>query len=192
MNKLETRTIIENSGNYEEYEIDDVMEVFDALSKHIGWEDKRRDKRFIVKFPDIFWYMDEEWEREHEKEFDRMFEDFCELQYEFVKQELQERDAYFEKLLSNNYVGHYQAFSYDIEEITNENIAELTMNIYDEEGGYAQKYVEDYIFVVNTLKDLEDNYVEFWFDFLEEEDFPKDKLKEMREKYKKDQEEKGK
>ena len=50
MNKLEARAIIENTGNYDEEEIEEVMDVYDALAKNMGWKDTRSDKRYVVKF----------------------------------------------------------------------------------------------------------------------------------------------
>ena len=79
MNKLEAQAIIENTGNYDEDEIEEVLGVYETVLKHIGFEDKRRDNRFIVKFHDIFYYTPDECE---EIEMDRLFEEFCEMQYE--------------------------------------------------------------------------------------------------------------
>ena len=55
MNKLEARIIIENTGNYDEDEIDEILGVYKTVLKHIGFKDRRKDNRFVVKFHDIFY-----------------------------------------------------------------------------------------------------------------------------------------
>lgn len=192
MNKLETRTLIENSGNYMSWEIDDMMEVYDELEKHLGWEDKRRDKRFIVKFPDIFYYMDDEWQKEHEKEFDYMFEDFCDIQYENVRDAIYDKHWTIENILHHIPCGHYPQFKIKMENITTDNIAELTMAFHDEYEYSAETCVKQQIFMVDLLKELEDNYMDYWFEYLKEEDIPKEIVEKMQKKYKEDQEKKEK
>ena len=57
MNKLEAQMIVENTGNYSEEDVEEVMDTYEELMKNVGFEDNRRDKRYIVKFHDIFYYM---------------------------------------------------------------------------------------------------------------------------------------
>ena len=187
MNKLEARAIIENTGNYDEEEIEEVMDVYDALAKHMGWEDTRRDKRYIVKFHDIFWYMPSEWEEEHQEEMDNLFEAFCEDQIDNIKEDFYVCGIDVDRLLTRQTVGHYQAFIVDIPYINEDNIAELAMQFYDEYNYEGGQCAEEQIYVMRTLKSLENNYMDYWLMFLEcQEDFPAKVLKEMREKYNKD------
>lgn len=189
MNKLEARAIIENTGNYDEEEIEEVMDVYDALAKHMGWKDTRRDKRYIVKFHDIFYYMPNEWERDNQEEMYALFSVFCDDTVDKVKEDFFENDIDVDRLLTRQTVGHYQAFIVDIPYISEENIAELAMQFYDEYNYEGGKCVEEQIYVMETLKSLENNYMDYWFAFLEDqEDFPEKVLKEMRDKYNKDKE----
>ena len=186
MNKLEARMLIENTGNYEDSEIEEIMDVYEELTKHIGWEDNRRDKRFIVKFHDIFYYMDDEWEKEHERELEYLFEEFCEIQYDYVKGDLFDNGIDIDKLLTGRTVGHYEAFNVDMPNITEENIVELAQEFYDEYNYEGKECVKEQIYTVELLQELEDNYMEYWFELLGDTEFPKDKLKSMKEKYNND------
>ena len=186
MNKLEAQAIIENTGNYDEDEIEEVLGVYETVLKHIGFEDKRRDNRFIVKFHDIFYYTPDECE---EIEMDRLFEEFCEMQYEYVGESLNDKHIPIDEMLHPMYVGHYQGFVVDIPEITNENAIDLAMEIYDEFSWNGKEYVENYIEVVKILQDLEDNYMEYWINFLEDDEFMSQKtIDEIKNKYQKDME----
>lgn len=183
MGKLEAQAIIENTGNYDEEGVEEVMDVYDALAKHMGWQDKRRDKRFVVKFHDIFYYLPEEYDND---KIDTLFEEFCNEQYEMLEDDAIERGVKIEALLTRQNVGHYQAFQVDIPEITEDNIAELAMKFYDEYNWQGGERAEDQIYLIDTLKIMEDNYMEYWFDFLEQVEFDEKALKEMKEKYNKD------
>lgn len=186
MNELEARAIIENTGNYDEEEIDDVLCVYNILTKHIGFKDERRDNRFIVKFHDIFYYTPDEYE---EIEMDRLFEEFCEMQYEYVGELLNDKHIPIDEMLHPMYVGHYQGFVVDIPEITDKNAVDLAMDIYDEFNYEGGTYVENYIEVVKILQDLEDNYMEYWIDFLESNEcMPQKMIDEIKNKYHKDME----
>ena len=168
MNKLEARIIIEDAGNYTEEEVEEVLEVYEAVQKHIGFEDKRRDNRFIVKFHDIFYYAPDKY---NEDTFSSLFEAFCEDVYDNIMTQLYEKHIDIDSMLHPMYVGHYQAFIVDIPEITNKNAIDLAMRIYDEFNYEGATYVENYIYAVNILQDLEDNYMEYWLDFLELNEF---------------------
>lgn len=188
MNKLEARAIIEAEGGYEEDGVDEIMNICESLAKHIGFEDKRHDKRFIVKFHDIFYYMPNELEEEYGDTMNMLFDDFCNMEYDFIKSDLEDSHIELDYMLTRYDVGHYQAFVIDIPEITDENIAALAMNIYDEYGWEGINYVENYIHTVNLLQDLEDNYMDYWIEFLEGTDIPQKYIKEMKDKYKEDME----
>jgi hypothetical protein len=185
MNKLEAQALIENSGNYDEEEIEDVLDVYEELIKNVGFEDNRRDNRYIVKFHDIFYYMPDE--AEAAEEVDGLFENFCYDQAEMIEDELKENNIDIDSMLTNYDVGHYRAFLVDIPEITKENAADLAMEIYDEFNYKGKDYVKNYIYTVNLLQDLEDNYMDYWIEFLELNEIQENIVKEIKEKYKKDQ-----
>lgn len=181
MNELEARTIIENSGNYVEEEIEDVMDVYKEVVKHIGFEDRRNDSRFIVKFHDIIYYTEDI----DSDEFESLFDAFCRDQYEYVMDELKENNIDIDKLLTKYDVGHYRAFDINVSEITEENAAEIAMDFYNEYGypEYVNEYVNDYVKAIEILQNLEDNYMYEWLEFLEINDYPKEKLDEIRKNY---------
>lgn len=191
MNKLEAQTIIENTGNYEEEEIEEVLEVYETILKHVGFKDERRDQRFIVKFHDIFYYMPEEYENNSRDEFDHLFEEFCEQQYSFIVEEANEKNIDIDEMLHPMCVGNYQPFIVDIPEITMENAIDVAMKVYDEFNWRGKEYVENYIYLVGLLKDLEDNYVKYWIEFLEDAEYSPKKLNEIKEKYNRDRERKN-
>ena len=187
MNKLEARVIIENTGNYDECEIEEVLNVYETVQKHIGFEDKRRDNRFIVKFHDIFYYTPEEIE--NTDEFDSLFDAFCSDMYENIISQADEKHINIDEMLHPMYVGSYQTFVVNIPEITNDNAIDVAMRVYDEFNYEGKEYVENYIYLVDLLQDLEDNYMEYWFDFLDgNEYFTQKTIDEMKEKYHKDME----
>ena len=186
--ELEARTIIENTGNYDECEIDDVLDVYKNVMKHVGFKDERKDSRFIVKFHDIFYCTPDECEA---AEIDALFEEFCEMQYEYVMDEINTVGIDLNKMFAQYDVGHYRAFDINIDEITEENAAEIAMQIYDEHPYTADRYMDDRVYIVNLLQDLEDNYMEYWIEFLEGNEFLDEKyIKEIKENYKKNQERK--
>lgn len=186
MNEIETRILIEETGNYDELDVEVILEIYKQLQKHIGWKDERRDNRYIVKFHDIFYYMPDEWYEKHIQNYDNLFESFCEYTMDIVDEEEKENDIDSVWLLASRPVGSYRAYKIDMPEITEENILELAMDFYDEYNYEGGEYVEQQIKDVEILYDLEKNYMEYWFDFLQEGDFPKEILTEMREKYNKD------
>lgn len=190
MNKLEARALIENTGNYEEEEIEEVIDVLEELEKHLGWEDERRDKRFIVKFHDIYYYIPDEWWSEHVEEFNYWFDDFCNIQYDYVKGDLFDNGIDIDKLLTSRTVGHYEAFNVDMPYIGKDNIVQLAQEFYDEYNYEGGECVKQQIYVAELLKELEDNYMEYWLEFLEDTTIPRSILKEMREKYNNDKKEK--
>lgn len=189
--KLEVQLLAEASGGYyDEDDIDEIIEICKDVDKHVGFKDNRRDKRFIVKFPDIFYYIPEEYARKHEHEIDYLFGDFCWEQQEWIKETLKSEGISVGDLLNqHSFCGHYQTFALDIPEITEENVIQIAINIFDEFDYYWNKYASNYVRTVDLLQDLEDNYMEYWFEFLEGLDsFPKKLVNEMKYKYRKDME----
>ena len=188
MNKLEARIIVEDTGNYDEEDTDYILKICEELEKNIGFEDNRRDIRFVVKFHDICYYSPDE-KIISDSEFWNLFDIFCEEQIEWICKENEEEGIDGELMLSNYSCGHYQAFRVDISEITKENIIDKAMEIYDEVGYRGAEYVKSYIFVVKNLQYMEDNYMEDWFEFLRcGEYIPEEEIKNMEEKYHKDME----
>lgn len=187
MNKLEAQIVVENTGNYDEEEIEDIIEVYETVMKHVGFEDNRRDSRFIVKFHDIFYYAPKEIE--DTDTFNSLFDAFCNDMYDVIMEEAHEKNIDIDEMLHPMYVGSYQAFVVDIDEITNDNAIDVAMRVYDEFNYDGKEYVENYIYLVDLLQDLEDNYMEYWFDFLDGNEYYSQKtIDEMKEKYHKDME----
>ena len=165
------------------------MFIYNELMKHEGFKDNRTDSRYVVKFHDIFYYMPDEYEKEHEAEIDNLFEDFCGWQAEGVEDYAIENNIDIDNMLTRMCCGHYRAFIVDIPEITNDNAIELAMEIYDEVGYEGNYYVDNYIKITNYLQDMEDNYMEYWFDFIEGNEYmPQEIISEMKDAYKKDME----
>ena len=186
MNKLETQAIIESTGNYDEEDVEYIMGIYNKLATHIGCEDNRRDKRYVVKFHDVFDYIPEKW-NDNEDDLWSVFDMFCSDQIEYVEESIGEHGIDLGSVLTRYTVGSYQAFIVDIPEITEENLADLAMNIYDKLGYRGVRYVDDYIYITNLLQDLVDNYVEYWIEMLEDSEIASEKeIKEMREKYEKE------
>lgn len=187
MNKLEAQIVVENTGNYDEDDIEEILGIYETVLKHVGFEDKRRDSRFIVKFHDIFYYAPKEIG--DTDEFNGLFDSFCNDMYDNIKEQAHEKNIFIPEMLTTMCVGNYQAFVVDIEEITNDNAIDIAMKVYDEFNYNGKEYVEDYIYLVNLLQDLEDNYMEYWFDFLEiNEYYPQETIDKMKEEYHKDME----
>lgn len=184
-NKLEAQAIAEATGNYDEADIEEIMNIYEKVIKHVGFEDNRRDKRYIVKFHDIFYCMPEENSNAYTDRYEMVFNNFCYDMQDQLNETWRENNININLLLSNSFTGHYQAFMVDIPEITDENAIEIAMRVYDEGYNYTyQDYVSDYVFVVNTLQDLEDNYMEYWIDYLEaNEYFTEEDIKKIKEKY---------
>lgn len=188
MNKLEARIVVENTGNYDECEMEYILETYEELEKHIGFEDNRSDKRFVVKFHDICYYSPDE-EVVSDSEFWNLFSMFCDEQIEWIDEENKEEGIDGELMLTYYNCGHYPAFKVDIPEITKENTIEKAMEIYDEADYRGAEYVKSYIFMVEKLQAMEDNYMENWFEFLRcGEYIPEEEIKNMEEKYHKDME----
>jgi len=186
MNKLEAQAIIENTGNYEEEEIEYIMGIYKKVAEHIGFEDRRRDKRFVVKFPDIFYYTPDGADA---NEIDSLFSAFCNEQYDLLIEDLVQQHIDVDELLASKFVGHYQIFTVDIPEITEENAIEIAMNIYDEYNWEGESYVGDYIYTVEALQNMEDYYMDNWIEFLRAGEYiPEKTIKEMEDKYKADKE----
>lgn len=187
--RLEAKAIIEASGNYADEEIDDLMEVYDLLIKHVGFVDNRSDKRFVVKFHDIFYCMPDMMEKEEEEAMDNVFDNFCEYEYETLMDDLNEhkigKHYLYDFMLSKHEVGHYSAFAIDIPEITKDNAVELAMEIYDECDYDGIDYVKDYIYIVEALQNMEDYYMEDWIEFLDDTIVPQKIIDGIKENYKK-------
>lgn len=187
MNKLEAQIIVENTGNYDENDMDYILETYEELEKNIGFEDKRRDSRYVVKFHDICFYSP--YNENNEQEFWDLFDMFCNEQVEWMEEENKTEGIDEELMLTHYNCGHYPAFRVDIREITKENIIEKAMEIYDEAGYRGPEYVKSYIFMVENLQAMEDNYMENWAEFLRCGEFlPEKEIKDMEEKYHKDME----
>ena len=193
MKELEARALIEGTGNYDDYDMEEVMSVFRTLQKHIGYEDTRRDKRFIVKFHDIGWYTPTKMAETNW--YETLFDMFCSEMYDNVIEDLSNDKipiTTLNRMLSNLWCGHYQRFIIDMPNITDENIVELTQQFYDEYNYEGDEFVEDYIKVKQELKNLEDNYMKYWIEFLEEQNVDEEIVEEIKKKYKEDQKKKGK
>lgn len=191
MNKLEARALIENTGNYDEEEIEEVIDVLNVLEKHMGYEDNRRDKRFIVKFHDIFWYTPEEFT--NTEQFNDLFDMFCNDQYEYFMEGIKEQEitkTNVGDMLDSRYCGNYQTFKIDMPYIEEYNIVELAQQFYDEYNYEGGQFVEDYITVKNALQDLEDNYMEYWIQFLKDMEVDKKIVEETETKYNKERKKK--
>lgn len=187
MNKLEAQIYVENTGNYDEEETEDILEVYETVMKHVGFKDNRRDSRFIVKFHDIFYYAPEEMG--NTDEFNSLFDAFCNDMYDNITEQAHEKNIDIDYMLHPMCVGSYQAFVVNIEEITNDNAIDIAMKVYDEFNYDGREYVEDYVYLVDLLQDLEDNYMEYWFDFLDgNEYYPQKMIDKMKEEYHKDME----
>ena len=188
MNKLEMQAIAEASGNYDEEDIEYILETYEELCKHIGFEDRRKDSRYVVKFHDICYYTPYNGDN-NEQEFWNLFDIFCEGQVEWMKEENITEGIDTDLMLTRYNCGHYPTFTVDIPEITNENATELAMKIYDEAGYRGAEYVKSYVFMVNNLQAMEDNYMYEWIEFLRAGEYmPEKDIKEMEDKYKSDQE----
>ena len=187
MNKLEAQIVVENTGNYSELDMDYILKTYEELEKNIGFEDRRRDSRYVVKFHDICFYSP--YNENNEQEFWDLFDMFCNEQVEWMEEENKTEGIDEELMLTHYNCGHYPAFRVDIPEITKENTIELAMEIYDEAGYRGPEYVNSYIFMVNNLQAMEDNYMENWIEFLRcGEYMPEKDIKEMEDKYKSDKE----
>ena len=189
--ELEVRMLAEAKG-YEEEDVDYIADIYKELMKHKDFKDNRRDKRFIVKFHNISWYMPDEKELSDEEQeaFEWRFEDFCEQQYHLVLLDIRDNAPMeLREMLTSYDVGHYPAFMVDIPEINEDNALDLAIQIYDEYNWKGEDYVKSYIYAVNLLQDLEDNYMEYWFEYLDgDETITKEHYEQMKAKYNSDKE----
>ena len=176
--ELEARAFFEK--DYDEEEVEDLIDVYKEVVKHIGFKDNRRDNRFVVKFHDIF-YHTPQLNNEEQEIFDVLFEDFCNWQYESIMDDCKYNRIDIKSMLSNRMCGHYSTFLVEIPEITEENAAEVTEKLYDE--GVSYDYVNDYVYVVESLEKMEKYYMEDWLNFIEDSDLPRNIIAETRENY---------
>ena len=188
MNTLEAQAIMEAQATTMKEKIEYVMDTYEDVCKHVGFEDKRRDKRFVVKFHDIFYYKptSKRYRKRYENIVDKYFERFCEDQYAWLDSECYDADIDIDRMLTRQTCGHYQAFVVDIPEITQENAVQVAMDIYDGiiYGSESDRYASDYVRVVGMLQDMEDNYMEWWLDYIKCNDvIPQKALDEVREQY---------
>lgn len=164
-NDIETRIYLEQQG-FSEYEIDEIVEDYlPEVKKHIGFEDNRSDKRFVVKFHDICFFTDTP-EDMSDDEFNNLFDIFCNEQYEWVKECMDEEWHLTEQqVFATHDIGNYRAFEYLVKEkITDSNCLDVAIDIYNE--GLSPYYIDDYTYIVDKLQDMEDNYMKWWLEFL--------------------------
>lgn len=179
----------------DDYALEEFLEDYlPRVKKHIGFKDERRDPRFVVKFHDICYYTntqdtkDEKADMDEER-FNSLFDMFCNEQYETTKW-LMDDNAMDERGLFSMYdVGHYRAFELIIPELTEENYLDKALEIYTK--GLSPDYIDDYTKLSDHLQDMEDNYMEYWLEFLRATDTPEETIdnierrwKEHEEKYK--------
>lgn len=176
MNKdLETKIYLQSKG-FDDYEIEELIEDYiPEVEKCIGFEDNRSDKRFVVKFHDICFFTNTPEDMDEET-FDYLFDIFCSQEYEATKDFMDEECVLSEQKLFKTYeVGHYQMFEYIVEDkITEENVIDIAIDIYNE--GLSPYYIHDYTKLSNYLYEMEKHYMEWWLDFLREEEEVNDGL----------------
>ena len=164
-NEIETKIYLEHEG-FSEYEIEEIIEDYlPEVKKHIGFCDNRSDSRFVVKFHDIC-YFTHTPEDMSDDEFNNLFDIFCSEQYNCVKETIQRECYLYEwQLFSIRDAGHYRAFEYiQTEPITEDNVLQVAINLYNE--GLSPFYIHDYTLLVSELQNMEDNYMEWWLEFL--------------------------
>lgn len=163
---LEARALLEASSFYDEEDIDEILTVYASALKHIGWEDTRSDRRFVVKFHDIYYHTPDTFV--NTPEFNSLFEDFCDQTREDVQCIPELDTTLLDELLTERYVGNYQAFVLDIPRITADNALDIAKKVYDEYMcNCPADHFKAHIAVVDALKHLEDTYLTQWIDFLE-------------------------
>ena len=154
-NDIETRIYLEQQG-FGEYEIDEIVEDYlPEVKKHIGFEDNRSDKRFVVKFHDICFFTNTPEDMD-EDTFNNLFDIFCQEQYEWIKDCMDEETYLVESsIFATHDVGNYRAFEYiQTEPITEDNVLQVAINIYNE--GLSPFYINDYTYIADRLQDMED------------------------------------
>ena len=185
---LEARALIEDTGNYEPDEVDDIIAIYKDVVKRVGFEDKRRDKRFVVKFHDVFYTLPDGYYEAQTEHVDNLFNMFCEMQYGHIKEEAMCLDIDIQDMLTRLPVGSYNAFKLDIPNITENNAAQIAMSIYDE-FPYTEHYIDKHIHIMKLLQSLENNYMDDWIEFLQNEveagNFEKHVLKQIENNYNK-------
>lgn len=162
--ELEAQLAIQASGNYSDDEVPDIMQAYRALAQHMGWQDRRSDHRFVVKFHDILYctlHMDT---GKLDALFDAFCQDVCDDTIEQINEAFPNVDV--EDLLTTQHIGSYRALVLYTPEITEENIVELATRAYDEYPSAPDEYVEAHIYTVDTLQYLEDTYLTRWIEFL--------------------------
>lgn len=189
-NLLEVKAYFE-SANYDEDDIPEMINVYTHLIEHVGFEDERKDKRFVVKFPDILYYKPE-LTHEEDEIYDSLFDTFCQDTYRTVHDTLKDNNFDYKDMACDVfkpfYVGHYRAFSVPIDNITEDTAPRLAIDIFDEfyDGDRANAYIDAYIDSVNAMQALEDNYMDYWLEFLNDNEFPEHLIKQIRDKYEQD------
>lgn len=161
LHRLEARAILEQE--YGESDVEDVLYIYDSVVKHIGFEDKRRDKRFIVKFHDIFTVTPT---MPSEEFFDKMFDAFCSQQYDNYMEEMHTLGVNVNNVLQPNTIGHYRAFPLDIPHITEENTIDIAREVHDRWLGLH--YVDDYVAMVEAMQAMEDSYLNDWLQYVKD------------------------
>lgn len=178
-NKLMETTMLLQAAGYDDFDVEEIIDDYlPRVREHMGFVDERSDKRFVVKFHDVCYFTrPEEGDMEQEL-FDDVFEAFCQNQYDFTKELIHEGCSLEERqIFKPVQVGHYDAFEYVQEEpITEENVLDVAMNIYNE--GLSPAYIDDYVKIVEHLQDMEDNYMTYWLEFLRDNEYiPEEKIK---------------
>lgn len=165
--EMEARAMFEQRYGEGDDNVDDAMEYYKTLAKHIGWEDKRKDDRFIVKFHDIVYYASEI------DNFDVIFENFCMLTYNDVICELDEMDVDTDHNLTFLATrGNYRSFKVKMPCINDDNIVDLAEAFLYEQGPIvSHNWAEEHIAIVDALQCLEDTYFKQWLDYLDANEY---------------------
>lgn len=191
---MEKRMIIKKLADEEGYDEEDEPELFSiakALQDNIGFKDERSDSRYIVKFPYIWFFAPDGMQEDKElcETFSREFDMFCTCQADEVEGEIRwaPKEGYIMQvwqMLSSHTCGNYRAFLVYIPEITEDNLVELTFEIFCECGDRGAEYINTYVHMVEMLKDLEDTYMDRWISFItENRNLPEACIGEITRKY---------
>lgn len=174
----------------DEYEREEFIDDYlPRVKKHIGFEDNRRDTRFVVKFHDVCYYTHTQDTKEEKADmddetFDTLFEMFCDEMYESTTEIIKTDCMSLTDLFATYDVGHYRTFAMVIQKITEDNYLQVALEIYEE--GLAPAYIDDYTKLADYLQDMEDNYMQYWLDFLRDHDIPETTIKNIERRYEKD------
>ena len=176
----------------DDYALEEFLEDYlPRVKAHIGFKDERRDQRFVVKFHDVCYYTntqdtkDEKADMDEER-FNALFDMFCEEQYEGTEQLMKDERMCEQELFSRYDVGHYRAFEIIIPELTEENYLDKALEIYVK--GLSPSYIDDYTKLSDHLQDMEDNYMEYWLEFLRSTDTPETTIKNIERRWKEHEE----